>query len=446
MLNFLKVFLKMKHFIKKTVVILTALIIAASAFAVEENYSVEDFALTLQTKYGTKTKPLSKAQEFVLDMGFGWNLGNTFDASAAPKAGVRSETAWGQPKTTKEMIDGLAASGIKTIRIPVSYTHHFIDNMYTVDPAWLDRIQEVVDWAKDAGLYVIINTHHDNADFPITNSDKSIRYDSGYYPLKKDSKESLKFLTSVWTQVAERFKDYDEKLVFETLNEPRLRSEKKSPCGEHSHEWSYHSDCPVCREAAEMIVLYNQEIVKTIRSTGGNNKSKRYIMLPCIAASPDSAFAYIKGNKTPFFMVKDSAKDHLILSVHMYTPYDFAMNVWNGSIKEFTDKERNNIEDYFEKLESYYIKKGIPVIIGEMGATNKDNLKDRAEWFAFFAGRAKCYGMTCCLWDNGNAKAGEEGYGYYNRRKQEWYFPVLHQTAIDNVNYAAELIHENMGH
>lgn len=439
----------MKNFFRKSFVLFSLLTVLAAGylFAADETLLVEDFALPLETKYGTKSKPLSKAQEFVLDMGFGWNLGNTLDAGATLKSGVDSEIGWNQPRTTKEMIDGLVAAGIKTLRIPISYTHHFVENEeYVIDPAWLNRIQQIVDWGINDGLYVIINTHHDNATYSRSVSKKSIKYDSGYYPLEKDKDESLKFLTSVWRQVAERFKDYDEKLIFETMNEPRLHAGSLWPCASGNHEWTYHADCPTCQEAAKMIVLYNQEVLNTIRATGGNNKSKRYVMIPCLCASPDSAFVYLEEDKTPFYMVKDSAKDHLILSVHMYTPYNFAMNVWGGSTKYFTDAERTALDENFEMLESLYLKNGIPVIIGEMGATNKDNLKDRAEWFAYFAGNAKCYGITCCLWDNGNAKAGEEGFGYYNRSLQEWFFPILHQVAVDNVNYAAELIHENMGH
>lgn len=428
---------------KKRIIVFLLAVTTLFAFAAED-LTVEEFQLPLTTEFGTKDHPLSEAQKFVLDMGFGWNLGNTFDASAQAKAGVSSETSWGQPKTTKAMFDGLVASGIKTVRIPISYRNHFIDDNYTIDPEWLARIKEVVDWAIEDGLYVIINTHHDVATYARNIATKPIRYNSGYYPLELHKEESLKFLTSVWKQVAIQFKDYDEKLIFEIMNEPRLHAGSNHPCAEGNHEWAYVSECPTCREAARMLVEYNQKCVDVIRAAGGQNKKNRYIMLTPTAAKPEAAFEYLEGTNTPFFLVKDSAKNHLILSVHMYTPYDFAMNVWKGERKYFTQADKETLDSYFETLNDEYIRKGIPVIIGEMGATNKDNLRERAEWFAYFAGNAKCFGITCCLWDNGNPKAGEEGYGYYNRTAQEWYFPILHQVAIDNVNYVTEMIHENM--
>ena len=163
-------------------------------------------------------------------MGFGFNLGNTleaFDDSQGQNQGLDSETCWKVTKTSKEIIEGLVKRGFKAIRLPVSWHNHLIDNKYTIDPEWMNRVKTIVDWSIDAGLIVILNDHHDNA----AASDE-LQYGQGYYPSRKHIIESSKFLYNVWTQIATAFNNgYNEKLVFETLNEPRPRD---TDC-----EWTY---------------------------------------------------------------------------------------------------------------------------------------------------------------------------------------------------------------
>jgi endoglucanase len=116
----------------------------------------------------------------------------------------------------------------------------------------------------------------------------------------------------------------------------------------------------------------------------------------------------------------------------MYTPYNFAMGVPGD--RNFTSSHKNELNNIFNKINNKYLSKGIPVVIGEMGATNKENLKHRAAWFGYFIQHSRKYGMTACVWDNGswNVSDGkyEEKYGYYNRTKQEWYFPLLMEVAL----------------
>ena len=129
------------------------------------------------------------SEELVSKMGFGWNLGNTLDAvkwGVKGNHGLDSETCWGNPKTTEEMFEALAKKGVKTVRIPVSWHNHLIDNRYTIDPQWMKRVKKVVDWALKHGLYVILNSHHDNAGM----SEESISYGEGYYPSFKDLQQS----------------------------------------------------------------------------------------------------------------------------------------------------------------------------------------------------------------------------------------------------------------
>lgn len=349
----------------------------------------------------------------VKNMTLGWNLGNTFDATGG--AGLASETSWGQPKTTKAMIDGLASSGIKTIRIPISWARHMDKTTYTINKQWMLRVKEVVDWAIEDGMYVIINAHHDNGSSP-----KNLPACGGYYPNSTNFDESERFLANVWTQIGLAFNDgYDEHLVFETMNEPRLAGT--------SHEWWFDVNAAECKDAADALNRLNQVAVDAIRSTGGNNK-KRFIMIPGLQASPDSALA------NAFKMPVDDEPGKLILSVHMYSPYVFAMQ--SPGAKTYTSAMKSELKGSFGKLNSQFVSKGYPVIVGEYGATNKDNLEDRVAWFTDFLTISRSYGMTCCLWDNGvwklNGNDYNEHYGYYNRTEQTWYFPEILDAMVNS--------------
>lgn len=203
------------------------------------------------------------SKQVIDEMGFGWNLGNTFDAhqGRSLNEGLEAETCWGVSKTTEEIIEGLYSKGIRTIRIPVTWHNHLIDNSYTVDPAWMERVKTVVDWSISKGLYVILNTHHDNAEF----SEEPIKYGKGYYTLRKDLTESTQFLHNIWSQIAAAFNNgYDHHLIFEGLNEPR-------PMGTDC-EWTYKKGDPICEESASILNELNRVILKTIRESGGNNE------------------------------------------------------------------------------------------------------------------------------------------------------------------------------
>lgn len=356
------------------------------------------------------------AFELTKAMTTGWNLGNTLDATSSN--GLDSETSWGQPETTKAMIDGLAASGIKTIRIPVSWHNHITDKQnYTIDTEWMKRVKTVVDWAISDGMYVILNTHHDNYESPSV-----IPRASGYYPNTQNLEESQRFISNVWAQIATAFNNgYNEHLIFETLNEPR-------PAGTKC-EWWYDAD-PVCIDAVKCLLQLNQTALDTIRSTGGNN-AKRFVMCPALQASENSASAL------SFKMPQDTEKGRLILSIHAYTPYSFAMEA--PGVTTFTQAHKDELNTMFTKLKSKFLDYGYPVIIGEYGATNKDNLEERVAWFDYYVSTAKSFGIPCMLWDNGVWELRQdengnpdysEGYGFYNRLAQSWYFPEITETII----------------
>ena len=358
---------------------------------------------------GKKTFHVRKATDIVRDMTTGWNLGNTLEATGGGKS-LESEVSWGQPKTTKAMIDGIAASGIKTLRVPVSWSHHIMDSNYTIQPAWMKRVKEVVDWAIDDGMYVVINIHHDNY-----GKDAKMPAREGFYPTDENYENSADFVCNIWAQIALAFNNgYDEHLIFEVLNEPRL-------CGT-SEEWYYNATSPKSMKAMANLNKLTQNILDVIRASGGNNKN-RLVAVPSLQASPESALA------RTFKMPEDydGSKDRLIVSVHMYTPYNFAME--SPGITKYSDSVKREFTSMFKKLNDRFIANGYAVYIGEYGATNKNNLEDRIAWFHDFIKESRAYGMPCFLWDNGvweveGTEYGEH-YGYYNRKSQTWYFPEI---------------------
>lgn len=313
-----------------------------------------------------------------MELGLGWNLGNTLDAT-------RGETDWGQPVTTKAMIDTVKKLGFDTIRIPVSWGYHTSGKPdYVIDKDWMDRVQTVVDWATENDMFVILNAHHDNG---------------YYYPSKSHADESLEYIEAVWTQIAERFKDYDERLIFEAMNEPRLAGTPD--------EWNYNPKNPECAESAEVINQCNQKFVDVVRASGGNNAA-RYLMAPSYAASPYASF--YDTFKTPA-----DPSGRVIISVHAYTPFDVCMSDdMNKTVMDDTAKAA--IDDFIDKLYDKFVSKGTPVIIGECGITNKNNQPERRVWGRYFVSKAKEKEMTCVLWDNGNTRPGVEAYGLFDRR------------------------------
>ena len=352
------------------------------------------------------------SRQVVEEMGFGWNLGNTFDAwNSSQNQGLDSETCWGNPKTTPELIDFVAKSGFKAIRIPTTWHNHLIDDKYTIDPKWMKRVKKVVDICLEKGLYVILNTHHDNAE----PNRMPLPYGRGYYPLKKDIVESEKFIYNVWVQIATAFNNgYDHHLIFEGLNEPRLiRSQ---------YEWWYNPEDWSCQESATVLNEWHRLIHKAIRETGGNNK-KRFILVTGLAAGYDATM------KSPLEFPDDSKynpdNNKIMLSVHMYAPYDFAMNP-NMSLCDFVGEYQEEIDNKFSSLYYKFIKKGYYIVAGEMGAVNKNNTASRIAWGTHYIGLTRRYGASTFVWDNGywdNTKTCDDIFGHLNREKLKWTAP-----------------------
>ena len=338
------------------------------------------------------------------DMGLGWNLGNSLDATGG--SGLDTETSWSNPKTTQALIDKVKSLGFNTVRVPVSWGKHVSGDNYTIDSAWLARVKEVVDYCYKNDMYVILNIHHD------TKSSESAS-GAGYYPRSSAYSSSEKFVTSVWSQAAEYFKDYDYHLIFETLNEPRLIGT--------GYEWWFNkwSIPSEVKDAIDCINKLNQKAVDTIRDTGSNNRG-RLIMCPGYDASIDGAT--VSGFKLPTDI--SGNKNRIALSVHAYSPYNFAMNVGSGSTSTYTSSIKNELQGLFSTLKSNFRDKGIPVVIGEFGSTDKNNTAERVKWATDYTALAKKNNIPCVLWDNNafavyngnNIVLNSEYHGYINRK------------------------------
>lgn len=364
--------------------------------------------------------PDSEALDFVQEMAVGWNLGNTFDASNCSVSDeMKYETAWSGVETTQEMIHTVAAAGYRTIRIPVSW-HNHVDENYQISGAWIDRVKEVVDWALAEDLYVIINIHHDNqSDF--------------LYPSYECLDQSKEYARSIWEQVAECFAQYDERLIFETMNEPRQK--------DTDHEWWINVSSPIGKECLDTVNQLNQTAVDAIRANGKGYNGTRYIMIPGYCASPEFVLA------DAFVMPTDHAEapNRILISVHAYTPYAFALAGENEAVS--TDvfaladsSSTGEIDSFLQRLYDKYTSKGIGVVIGEFGARAKgDNLQARAEYTAYYAARARYYGITTCLWDNNAFSAsmgGGELFGVFNRKENTFSYP---QIAAQMIYYGTKI-------
>ncbi|MCW3806363.1 cellulase family glycosylhydrolase [Plebeiibacterium marinum] len=339
----------------------------------------------VEISFTTKTAPLinEQAMEFVSNMGVGWNLGNTLDAKGD------DETAWGNPKATKELIDAICLKGFKTLRIPVTWQYHMgSEPDYLIESEWLDRVEEVVNYALDNNMYAIVNIHHDE-EWIIPSYEK--------LNLVKGQ------LGKVWTQIATRFKDYDEHLIFESLNEPRLIGS--------SAEWTGGT-----AEGRDCINQFHQANVEAIRATGGNNQ-ERYIMVSPYAAS--SAQVAIDGLELP-------SSSNLIVSVHNYYPYNFAL-ASNDYVTEWgTEEEKQAMDAELDRVYQKFIANGVAVVMGEWGSLHHNNLDDRVQHAGYFASGCVSRGICPVWWDNGNS--GE--FGIINRNDYIWIFPDIAEAIV----------------
>jgi endoglucanase len=338
------------------------------------------------------------AEEIALEIKLGWNIGNTLEA-------IGGETAWGNPRVSKDFLKLVKESGFNAVRIPCSWDQYIVDKeTHQIDDSWLDRVKEVVKYSIDLDLYVILNIHWDGGWLENNcTTDKQL--------------ENNKKQRSLWTQIAKHLNEFSDYLIFASANEPNVES----------------------MEEMEVLLTYHQTFIDAVRDTGGNN-SKRVLVIQ--GPSTDIDKTYNLMNKIPV----DSALNRLMVEVHYYTPWNFCgltkdeswgkmSYYWGKDYHSSWDLERNSTwgeEDDLEKLmgkmKSKFVDKGIPVILGEYGATRRENLtgealdlhlESRAYYHKYLTLSAKKNGLIPFFWDNGGT--GSNATGIFNRKKMSVY-------------------------
>lgn len=321
-------------------------------------------------------------------MGNGINLGNTLEAcdnnvGIKTNAPLSYETYWGQPKTTQAMIDGMKAAGFDTIRIPVAWmtnATHLYEGDYTIDAGYMDRVEEVVRYARKAGMYVIINDH----------------WDGGWYGMFGSESAETRALAmeaykGMWQQIAERFRDYSDYLIFESANEELGgRFDENSPLYCSDSVVTYLTD----DERYALTNEINQTFVDVVRATGGNNAT-RFLLIAGYSTNIDQTC------DDRFQMPKDTADSKLMVSVHYYDPWSYC-----GASSAASATKWGKVSDY-EYLDQQLAKMtkfteaGYGVVIGEYGALpSSDGLKDNTlAYHTAFLDACTKYNLTNCLWD-----------------------------------------------
>lgn len=321
-------------------------------------------------------------------MGNGINLGNTLEA-CDNNVGIKTntplsyETHWGQPKTTQAMIDGMKAAGFDTIRIPVAWmtnATHLYEGDYTIDADYMDRVEEVVRYARKAGMYVIINDH----------------WDGGWYGMFGSESAETRALAmeaykGMWQQIAERFRDYSDYLIFESANEELGgRFDENSPLYCSDSVVTYLTD----DERYALTNEINQTFVDVVRATGGNNAT-RFLLIAGYSTDID------KTCDDRFQMPKDTVDSKLMVSVHYYDPWSYC-----GASSAVSATKWGKVSDY-EYMDQQLAKMtkfteaGYGVVIGEYGALPcSDGLKDNTlAYHTAFLDACTKYNLTNCLWD-----------------------------------------------
>ena len=339
----------------------------------------------------------------------GWNLGNQLEcppsgwnnesmAFGNPATAANAETTWGNPRVNKAMIDAVKAAGFNAVRIPVRWQCHITDEAtMTVSNDWMKRVKEVVDYCIADGMKVIINTHHDKwLESRPTNTYKD---------------ENNQKLDLLWTQIANAFKDYDYQLAFAGTNEVHIPNNFDAPTSEN--------------QAVQN--SYNQTFVDAVRATGGKNK-KRHLIVQTYNCNLD--FGLKTGGFIVPYDIQGNENDFMSVEFHYYTPWDYCGDVtydfWGDQYKQYGTTPLSNetsMKTDFNKAVSAWSNKGLGVLIGEWGVTNREKtgLTDRMhENMAYYCrclvSEAKSRGFSTFVWDNSVFGSGQEKFGIFDRK------------------------------
>ena len=326
-------------------------------------------------------------QELIEDMGLGINLGNTFEATGSWVGGTTVsafERCWGSPIITEEMIKGIKDGGFGVVRLPANWSNLMSDD-YTISPEFDARIHEVVDWILDNDMYVILNMHHETwiADMP-TNEE-----------------ECLTHYSRLWEQITESFKDYDDHLMFESLNEE----------GGWDSVWNqYGSSTEGKAEAFGYLNKLNQTFVDIVRASGGNNK-KRHLLIA-------GYYTNIEHTCDELFVMPTDPENRLAVSVHYYEPSTLTILEadadWGKAKTDWgSESDIAKLNSLLDLMKTTFTDKGIPVIVGEYGCFGKNKTQEvKRAYMVDVCRETYIRGMLPVLWDTQNT--------FYNRITQTY--------------------------
>jgi endoglucanase len=326
-----------------------------------------------------------------------WNLGNSLDAGG-------NETNWGNPLVNQQLLNAVKGAGFKTVRIPASW-NQYADANGNISPTFMARVTEVVGYARNAGLYVVLNTHHEG---------------SWLIPSYAAQASANASLAKLWTQIANNFKTYDDYLLFAGTNEVKFGEDYGPPTAEYQAVQNG----------------FNQVFIDAVRATGGNN-AKRHLVVQGFNTNIDSTY-------NGFIKPADPATNRMFLEVHFYDPFNFALNdqsnIWqwgaiatNPAVTETWANEAY-IDAQFQKMKSRFVDKGIPVLMGEYGAILKSEYDPagtyRTYWTKYVTKSAFQHGIVPVWWDNGYSDNHQ--FGLFNRSTGAQHFPDLISTIVNN--------------
>jgi endoglucanase len=322
-------------------------------------------------------------QGYVETMQPGWNLGNTLDA-------IPTETSWGNPPVTQALIQQIAAEGFRSIRLPVTWTNHTGPAPdYRIDSPWMDRVQQVVDWSLEAGLYVMINVHHDSWQW------------AKYMPIRHAAVRAR--FDALWVQIADRFKDYPAQLHFESINEPQFEGVDDATC------W-------------ELLDELNTSFHRIVRASGGGNAT-RPLVLPTLHTNAGQP--HLDALNATLAKLDDP---NLIATIHFYGYWPFSVNV-AGSTR-FDAPTVHDIITQVDAAHATFVARGVPVVVGEFGliafdtnmaAVQRDEM---LKFFEYFTHYAHAKGLTHQWWDNGQ---------HLDRATYQWRDPALFETIMQSL-------------
>ncbi len=329
-------------------------------------------------------------------MGIGWNVGNSLDA-------VGGETNWGNPLITQQLINSVKAAGFKTIRLPIAWSKFSDETNFVIQTAWMDRVEQVVNYALTADMYVVINIHWDNGWMQPTNAQQNY------------VNNRLKIM---WTQIANRFKNYDNRLLFAGTNEVMVEGDYGTPTAEY---YTVQNS-------------FNQTFVTAVRATGGGN-ANRFLVVQGFNTNIDHTVNFAK-------IPTDTTTNHLLMEVHYYDPYNFTLNT-NSNITQWGKNATNPsatetwaneswVDSQFQKMKTNFVDKGVGVILGEYGVVSRTNVGDhegyRVYWNEYITKSAYTHGMVPIYWDNGYG--GNGGMALFDRASGTQLYPNLIQVIV----------------